>query len=225
MDLEPVVWAFRGALGPRLMALAVYGSAVTGDLLPGFSDLDLLVVLDEPLGLEDALALQRRMPELPGVAYVQPTYRLPSEPSPLLVPNAFRTLTGALPDGFVHDETSLRAASADALAELPALLGRDARDWTGAVGEKRARHVRLLTTRLKPAVRATLVRLGEPPLDAWRLHWDDLAQRWRRHDEPRAEELADVLTRLRASPRDDRACGEALLRLLASIASSADDVA
>ena len=221
MDLEPVVWAYRGALGPRLSALAVYGSAVTGDLLPGFSDLDLLVVLEEPLTLEDALALQRRMPELPGIAYVQPTYRLATEAEPHLVPNAFRTLTGTLPDGFVHDEATLRAAGEETLAGLPALLDQDACDWTGAVGEKRPRHVRLLTTRLKPAVRATLVRLGEAPLDAWRLHWDDLAQRWRRHDEPRAEDLGDVLIRLRASPRDDRACGEALLRVLASIASSA----
>ncbi|MGZ4150679.1 MAG: nucleotidyltransferase domain-containing protein [Actinomycetota bacterium] len=222
MDLEPVVWAFRGALGPRLGGLAVHGSAVTGDLIPGFSDLDLLVVLDEPLSLEDALALQRRMPELPQIAYVQPSYRPASEPVPHLVPGAHRVLTGSVPAGFVHDDATLRAVGEEALTELPSLLDQDMRDWTGAVGEKRGRHVRLLSTRLKPAVRATLVRLGEPPLEAWRLHWDDLAQRWRRHDEPRAEDLGDVLIRLRASPRDDRTCGEALLRLLASIAATVD---
>jgi predicted nucleotidyltransferase len=42
-----------------LRGLAVYGSAVSGDAIPGLSDLDLFVVLTDELTLADAIALQR----------------------------------------------------------------------------------------------------------------------------------------------------------------------
>jgi hypothetical protein len=179
-----------------------------------------LVVLDEPLPLDRAIDLQRRMPEPDGVAYLQPSYRLAGTPEPHLVPGDFRVLSGTVPGGFVHDEASLRASGAETLASLPAVVRQDALDWTGAVGERRARHVRLMTTRLKPAVRAHLVELGEPALEVWGMAWNDLAQRWKRHDEPRAEQLDDLIGLLRAWPRDERAAGEHLLLLLDELASS-----
>jgi predicted nucleotidyltransferase len=219
MDLEPIVWTYRASLGDRLIALAVYGSAVTGDLIPGFSDLDVFVVLDQPLSLERSIDLQRRMPELVGIAYLQPSYRVAAEPAPHLTPEAFRVLSGELPAGFVYDETSLRSAGSEALDSLAPIVRQDALDWTGAVGERRARHARLMTTQLKTAVRAHLVELGEPTLEVWRMPWHDLAQRWKRHDEPRAEQLEDLLTLLHAVGRDERASGEAALRLLDEVAS------
>jgi hypothetical protein len=215
--LAPVARGFSDVLGKRLFALAAYGSVVTGDFIAGFSDLDLLVVVRDELTVDDAITLQQRMPEPPGVAYVQPSFHLMDHPVPHLVPAAFHTLLGELPEGFVATEQTLLQSSAETLHNLPPLLVQDARDWTGAMGEKRLRHVRLMVTRLKPAVRATLVRLGEPPLEVWRMPWDALALRWSDHDEGRAAALADVLSRLRSIHRDERACGEAVLRLLATL--------
>jgi hypothetical protein len=82
-----------------------------------------------------------------------------------LVPDTFHILTGEVPDGFVHDEASLIRSSEECLADLPSLVDKDARAWTGSIGEKRTRHVRLMTTRLKPAVRATLVGGRRGPSD------------------------------------------------------------
>jgi Nucleotidyltransferase domain len=217
--VEPVASAFVRAL-PRIITLVPYGSVVTGDFIEGFSDLDLVAVLPEPLTIEDAIALQREMPEPDGVAYVQPTFHVQDRPEPHLVPGAFRVEIGELPDGFVATEETLIRSGADVLRELPSLVADDARAWTGAIGEKRPRHVRLMVTRLKPAVRATLVTLGEPVLEVWRAPWDDLVDRWRQHDDARSTELGDVLGLLRNSERDDRACGEAVLRLISWLARS-----
>jgi Nucleotidyltransferase domain len=217
MELDGVTGAFSRVLSDRLVALVAYGSVVTGDRLPG-SDLDLLVVLRTPLTLDDAVSLQRWMPEPPGVSYIGVTYLLANEPAPWLVPDGFRLLTGLLEDGFISDEATLTLRGREVLRDLPRIVDQDARDWSGAIGEKRGRQVRLLTTRLKPAVRAMLAREGEPPLEVWRLPWDELVQRWRRHDPLKADALASVLDHLRAVPRDDQASGEGLLRLLEQLA-------
>lgn len=83
LDLEPVVWAFRGALGDRSLGLAADGSVVTDDAIPDFSDLDVWVLLSTALTLDDGLTFQRKMPALDGVSYVQPTYRTtPSNRTP-----------------------------------------------------------------------------------------------------------------------------------------------
>ena len=135
------------------------------------------------------------------------------------MPDTFHILTGEVPDGFVHDEASLIRSSEECLADLPSLVDEDARAWTGSIGEKRTRHVRLMTTRLKPAVRATLVGVGEAPLTVWWLPWPQLVERWRDHDLVRAHELDALLVQLMGHPRDDRACGEKLLQLLHALAS------
>jgi len=214
--VEPVVTAFTGAL-PGIVALVAYGSVVTGDFIEGFSDLDLVVVLPQPLTVEEAIVLQRQMPEPVAVAYIQPTFHLRDRPVPHLVPGAFHVEHGELPSGFVATEETLRRSSADTLRVLPTLVDDDARAWVGAIGEKRPRHVRLMVTRLKPAVRATLVRLGEPVVEVWRAPWDGLVDLWRQHRALRADELAEILELLRARTRDDRACGERVLRLLERI--------
>jgi len=217
--VEPVVTALTGAL-PGIVAVAVYGSVVTGDFIEGFSDLDLQVVLPQPLSVEQAIMLQRQMPEPPGVAYIQPTFSVRDRPVAHLIPGAFRVEQGELPSGFIATEETLRRSSTDTLRELPSLIEDDARAWVGAIGEKRPRHVRLMVTRLKPAVRATLVELGEPVVDVWQTPWDGLVDLWRDHDGRSSAALAEILRLLHVRDRDDRACGERVLRLLERIARS-----
>lgn len=207
---------FEEVFAGRLVGLAVYGSAATGDAIPGFSDLDLCAVLTDGLSLEDAIALQRAMPEPAGIAYMQATFHSAAAPEAYLVPGAFRVLTGTLPEAFLLDEEGVRKSADDTLAALPALVDQDTRAWPGAIGEKRLRHVRLMTTRLKPAVRATLVQRGEPPFVTWRASWDELVDRWNSHDARRATYLASALALLRSTPIDAQPAGEALLRLLTS---------
>jgi hypothetical protein len=205
-----------------LRGLAVYGSAVSGDAIPGLSDLDLFVVLTDELTLADAIALQRVMPEPTGIAYLQPKFVSASAVKPYLIPGGYRVLAGEMPPGVEVDENGLCASSDGALRALPALVADDTRAWVGAIREKRLRHVRLLTTRLKPAVRATLVQAGEPPLSTWRAPWDALVRAWRDHDARRADELAEAIALLRATPINAQAAGEALLQLLTTLADGVD---
>jgi predicted nucleotidyltransferase len=214
--IKPIAHAFLEGLS-SIVAVAAYGSIVTRDHLAGFSDLDVLVIVREPISVEDAIRLQRLMPEPDGVPYVQPSFRLLHEPEPYLVPGAFRVVAGELPDGFVATEEALLRDGGEVLRKLPDLVRDDARAWTGAINEKRPRHVRLMVTRLKPAVRATLVRLGEPVLHVWAMPWDELAARWRIHDPKQGASLSAVIELLQSPNRDDRGCGEAVLRLLDAI--------
>jgi hypothetical protein len=81
--------AFASVLGPRLRALVAYGSVVVGDLIPGFSDLDLYVVMRESLRLDESIDLQRALPELPMFGYLQPSFHPVGDPRPFLIPEAF----------------------------------------------------------------------------------------------------------------------------------------
>jgi hypothetical protein len=218
--LSRVARTFEGVFAERLVGLAVYGSVATGDAIPGFSDLDLCTVLTDALTVDDAIELQRAMPEPAGVAYMQATFHSAAAPEAHLIPGAFRLLTGTLPAAFLIDEEGLRKASAETLSTLPALVEQDTRAWPGAIGEKRLRHVRLMTTRLKPAVRAALVQCGDPPFATWRAPWDELVDRWHDYDARRAKDLASALALLRSTPMDAQPAGEALLRLLASFCSA-----
>ncbi len=217
--VEPVAHAFIEGL-PNLVCLAAYGSIVTGDHFAGFSDLDLMVVVREPISVEDAIGLQRLMPEPDGVPYIQPSFHLSDEPVPHLVPEAFLVLSGEVPEGFVATEETLLRDGSEVLGNLPDLVKDDARAWTGAIREKRPRHVRLMVTRLKPAVRATLVHLGEPAVQVWRSPWTDLASRWRVHDPKQADSLSVVIELLQDPERDDQEAGDAVLRLLDRIVAS-----
>jgi len=211
--IEPVAHAFSEGL-PSLVVLAAYGSIVTGDHLDDFSDIDLWVVLREPFGVEDAIRLQRLMPEPGGVSYIQPSFHLIHEPVPHLVPGAYVVLSGELPEGFIATEETLLRDGTELLRDLPDLVRDDALAWTGAIREKRARHVRLMVTRLKPAVRATLVGLGEPALEVWRMPWNELAHQWSVHDPKQAASLSAAIELLRTPNCDNRRSGEAVLRLL-----------
>jgi hypothetical protein len=73
-------------------------------------------------------------------------------------------------------------------------------------------------TDLKPAIRATLVELGEPVVDVWTAPYPELARRWAAHDPERAARFQSLLDALPAAPEREAEIGEEMLLLLESIA-------
>jgi hypothetical protein len=47
----------RGLLGPNLRSVVLHGSAALGDFLPGWSDVDVCVILDEPITEDEGRAI------------------------------------------------------------------------------------------------------------------------------------------------------------------------
>lgn len=219
-DLSGLALALEAVLGERLAGTVVYGSAVTGDFIPGFSDIDLAVFARGALRLDDARALQEQADALAALAggRLQLSHWVDADrdaPRPLFVPGAFMVLCGpGLRPGWMHAEESLRAAGQAWLAALPVLVRRDASDWALASGPVRTRLVRLLSTRLKPAIRAALVEQGHPALSVWGSPWNALVKLWSLHDEEGAVALRDVLGRLPTKPGEEREVGDTLLAML-----------
>jgi predicted nucleotidyltransferase len=173
-DIADVV---QRGFGDRVVFAAVHGSAATGDVLPGLSDLDVAIVLDDLPSVADAVAMHHRMKHvsIEPCSYVQPAYFEVGAVHPLLVRGAYVVLLGEVPAGFEQQDDDLRRNGEEWLAKLPDLVRADAQAWSLANGISTARFARLLATRLKPALRALLVRAGADPQVAWSLRWDDLA--------------------------------------------------
>lgn len=75
-----------------------------------------------------------------------------------------------------------------------------------------------MMTRLKPAMRSTLVERGSSPQQVWLASWSELAARWRKQDTESAADLESVLALLPPCGHDQEvACGERVLRLLGRI--------
>jgi predicted nucleotidyltransferase len=217
--------SFGRALGERLVALVVYGSAAErSSLISGFSDFDLAVFVRGGFDVEDSIAVQARLGDLETTPFDYLQTKLidvTAPPVPVLVPGAFSVFYGELPDAwrYLHDDDSLREAGRCSLTALPGLLADDRAAWAVADGSARRRRlVRLMATQLKPALRSLLVACGEAPGEVWAAGWHELARRWREHDAEGAAALDAVLGCVPPTQRDDEvACGATLLRLLARI--------
>ena len=201
-----LVAASSEVLGPRLGAVYAYGSAADGSAIPGFSDLDVAIFVEGEPSLDDARDLHRRLSgtDLAPYAYLQARYvDLGAPAAATLVPGSFVRLDGSLgdEDAYVHDDASLRVVAVEWLDVLPALVAQDTSTWSVATDPAHcARHVRLVTTRVKPAVRATLALRDVAPTEAYGADWAAMAEGLSRHDGTAAQMLRD----LRASlpPKD-----------------------
>ncbi len=151
----------------RVEAIVLHGSALKGGAISGYSDIDFMVFVTpgcfrENGDLPDDLvfAIQERIGPLPwreaGYLYPQAYFhdarRLPAGwTGP--VPGAHRVLWGTLPPAAVPTADRLRASSLRYLKdELPAAIAADLRNFADADDSSLARRVRLLGTRVTPAV-------------------------------------------------------------------------
>jgi predicted nucleotidyltransferase len=211
---------FAAVLGVRLTAVYVYGSGVDGSFIPGFSDLDLAVFCDGRPSLDELLRLHERLDvAIDPFSYLQVKYvDVTAEPHATLVPHSYEAVVGQLEDEacYVFTDEELLAEARRWVRVLPAIVIDDADAWSVSAGTaRRGRHVRLLVTRVKPAVRSTLCLLGVTPSVAFAADWQQMADLMTRHD----AESAALISRLRSllPPADDeegRTAGEVALKLL-----------
>jgi hypothetical protein len=212
------VTAARTVLGPRLHSVIAYGSCVTGDVLPGYSDFDCLIVAGGPVTLADVLDLQQALgaadPE--PFSYYQPTFVRGALRRASLVPGSFAALTGGEPPAaWVCRPGDLAASGERWLADLPAILAGDAADWSLATASQIARRARLHLTRVKPTLRALLTRAGADPARAWTATWADLEHRITALDGDLGGLVSALLRRARDHQDDELAV--TALRLLARV--------
>jgi hypothetical protein len=216
--LDEVVTVYRGVLESRLVALAVHGSAVTGDLLPGVSNVDFAVVLDSRLELRDSVAIAASIEtvEVAPFAYVQATYHEAGMAVPSVVPGAFSVLHGDLDNGFVHTAESLR--SRRYLVGGAPTLGESGHEGLVSRVARLPRQLRLILTRLKPTVRAHLVTWGEDPITTYRNPWPGLVDSMSVHEASLASDISSVLSLLRPPGTDLLDTGAILLGPLVRLA-------
>jgi hypothetical protein len=179
---EAVAAGFEAALDERLVGLVAYGSGADGSFVPGFSDLDVCCFLHGRPSLVDAARLHRRLTgtDLGPFEYLQVRYVDVGAPARSeLVPGSVRPLRGAVDvSPYLHDDASLAATAAEFLASLPATVADDVATWSVATAPAhRRRHLRLIATRVKPAVRATLATSGTAPCSAYAADWPTMAER------------------------------------------------
>lgn len=219
--------AFVEVLGERVDALLVHGSAVTGGYVPGFSDFDFLVYMHGPLSTDDSNAIQSLLGDSDHApfAYLQASHIVDlDDPASVgqrfpLIDGAYATLVGDYPRGWpFHDAITLRDHGDAFLVSLPSLLARCRRAWSVATGERRRREIRYQLTDVKPALRALLVRLGEPALEVWTAPYPELARRWTTHDPTNGPRFARLLQSLPPTETTEAATGAEMLALLDAIA-------
>ena len=168
----------------RVEGIVLHGSALKGGGIPGYSDVDFMVFLapvcfDESGTLLDHLvfAIQERIGPLPwreaGFLYPQAYFydarRLPDWwTGP--IPGAHRVLWGRLPPEVVPTAEGLRADSLRFLKHvLPQYIARDLGGFADADDASLPRRVRLLGTRVMPAILALLGHDAGDPLALWAL--------------------------------------------------------
>jgi hypothetical protein len=112
--------ACAGALGKTVAGVILHGSLTLGDYVPGRSDVDLLVVIDEPLGdarlaaLTEAMASRRV--EAPGLVDLRVvTRQVAASPTPAPPLEAYLRLT---PSSGVRVEERRHPAERDLAVEL-----------------------------------------------------------------------------------------------------------
>jgi hypothetical protein len=220
-DVEQrVAEALSGSFGERLELLAVHGSEVVGDAIPGFSDLDLVAMVRGGLDLEASLKCADGLEvDLGPASHLQVEWVDAEAPTPSLVPGSFRVLIGGEPtSGLLHTPFTLRLSGAAWLEQLPEFIRRDTGYWAVAVG-RRSQQLRVLVTRVKPTLRAWLTTLGEDPIATYAAPWGRLANAVRRHDPGIAGLVLELVDGLRAEPRDELALGSTALHLLTRVAA------
>jgi hypothetical protein len=175
----PVAEVYLEHTAPWFIGLIVHGSAVKGGIIPGCSDIDFHLYLEDAafawqgqLPLELGFAIRR---DLEGIdpapfRYVQ-CYTHSRQPPPDWVgpiPGGYHLLAGELPVAEATDD-DLRRSARQALAELdPApdfLMGK----LLGPGGVRLERSLRLLCTKVWPVLYQVLSLQGqdEAPVELW----------------------------------------------------------
>jgi hypothetical protein len=208
-------------VGPGLDALIVYGSAADGTAIEGFSDLDFLVLLHDPLSPVQSCELQLACSRISfrPFAYLQgTTIDRAMQPTPLLVPGTFSVVYGEIPDlRIVHTEDSFGTSCREWLRQLPQIVYTDTADWAFVDPDARPRLFRRLVTRLKPSLKALMVGRGSPASVAWKLDYGELARWWYDTSSATGPALVKLVAELPIEPDEELESGRVVLETLNEI--------
>ena len=170
---------------PWFVGLLVHGSALKGGFIPGCSDIDFKLYLDAAafddggqLLLRLCLAIHRDLSRIDPAPfrYIQCVALAAAGAAPDLVgpvPGAYHLLAGRLPEPEATAR-GLREAARRALAALdpaPAFLTSGLLDHGGG---RLAAQVRLLCTKVWPALHHLLILQGHDPFRVWGLPKDEV---------------------------------------------------
>jgi len=107
---------------------------------------------------------------------IQPKFIDLTNAPPLLVEGTYAVLFGnEPPNQMILTRQQLIDTGEKWLHDLPSIIRSDAEEWSMATGPTVTRLGRLISTRLKPGVRAYLVRTGNNPPKVWAMLWDEMA--------------------------------------------------
>jgi hypothetical protein len=229
-EAQPIVQRVAGVYlkhtAPWFVGLIVHGSAVKGGIIPGCSDIDFQLYLEDPaftwqgqLPLELGFAVRRDLEGIPiwPFRYVQCYAHTSKLPENMVgpIPGAYHLVAGRLP---VREATAqdLRASARKDLAELnPAptfLLGF----LLGPGGVRMERRIRLLCTKVWPVLYQVLTLQGreEDAIGVWCLTKAQAIERL-----PRGSALQETIQRFYGAVWDYYPAEDSLENALAVIES------
>jgi hypothetical protein len=153
------------ALGNQAVAVILHGSLTLGDFRPGRSDVDLLVVVEQPLAAEAVRVLQEAIQPLRAVAPTRVDLRIVTRevaaaPTPAPAMDAYLTFGPGQPiivETRVAEEPDLVVEFSMVRSHGRSLVGADPR------------------TIISPVPRTWVVEVGDRQLAAWERLADDVA--------------------------------------------------
>ncbi len=203
-----VLEAAEEAFGRHLRGAVLKGSALKGGFIPGYSDFDVHLLIDEAAmesprtpKLEYAVRLQRglgtidrgpyRVHDIQVYAVSYETY--PEDWVPPL-PDTFACVYGAYPEAWDRPDLSHLRMRADVfLSQLAKVRAGHIRSYLDKHDAGLARVVRLLGASVKPALYCGAVSRGYHPVDVWTVRPLELVQ-WSRRKGLAMEALWRFLT-------------------------------
>lgn len=179
---ERAAAAYLKHTAPWFIGLLAHGSAVKGGVIPGCSDLDFQLYLDDAafsrqgqLSLELAFAIGRDLAgiDLGPFRYIQCYAKRPKPEEGFVgpIPGAYHLIAGRLP---VPEATAeqLRESARQALARLNPATAFSLGPLLGPGGVRLARNLRLLCTIVWPVLYQVLTLQQADVLAIWRLPKD-----------------------------------------------------
>ncbi|RKY00431.1 hypothetical protein DRP77_11490, partial [Candidatus Poribacteria bacterium] len=190
--IELIVESIKEVLGDHLRAIILKGSLVKGDFIPGYSDVDIHVLVDDEvmegpraLRLEEALEVQRRIGKLRPQDYGVWGFQIfflsaqnyPPDWSPP-PPGGYVLLYGEIPEGMEETiEEQLRKARFS-LIRIPGYISYLLERLVDKPDERLVEVVRLTGAILKAVLyNAASLLTGDPP-SVWRMPVWDVLSRW-----------------------------------------------
>lgn len=208
-------------LGARFVWCCAHGSAVTGDVLPGISHLDVKVLLHADLqpakqaGFRPASATSTSDRK----RYVQPSiFDAGRQPAPALVPASFVLITDDQPaQREVFTNETLRLAGQRWLAEMPSRIARDTESWATATGDGRGVTFACRSLASSRACALTSPRRPELPSTSGGRHGTNSSLSGSRWIAPHRKSLGQLLAALVRRAVDEVEAGTALLDILVRV--------